>query len=137
MKVRLHPWERERLAELPVGPATRAVLTEGTTFYHDLGWSSAVLSWGSTTMIEAAGAHRPVISVVVNEAAAEMVRTYPFARDPRMVMVPPDELSDWPSALALIDKARAQQDGYADDYLVNVGSAAKAAAAALDAVGRA
>jgi hypothetical protein len=134
VKVRLHPWERDRLDELPVGAATRAVLTEGTTFYQDLGWSSAVLSWGSTTMIEAAGAHRPVISVVINAAAAELARTYAFMRDPRMVMVPPDDLPDWPSALALVDKARAQQDGYADDYLVNVGSAAKAAAAALDAV---
>jgi hypothetical protein len=132
VQVRLHPWERDRLAELPVGSATRAVLTEGTTFYQDLGWSSSVVSWGSTTMIEAAGARRPIVSVSPNEAAAELVRGYPFMRDPRMVMVRPDDLPDWPSVLALLDKARAQQDGYADDFLVNVGSASQAAATALD-----
>ena len=132
VKVRLHPQERDRLHEMPVGPATRAVLTEGTTFHHDLGWSGAVMSWSSTTMIEAAGAGRPVISVAVNPVAGELARAYVFNRDPRMVMVTPDELPDWPSALAVIGKARVQQDGLADDYLVNVGSAAKAAAAALD-----
>jgi hypothetical protein len=133
VKVRLHPWERDRLAELPVGPATRAVLTEGTTFYQDLGWSGAVLSWASTTMIEAAGARRPVVSVSVNDAAAELARTYVFQRDPRMVLARPDDLADWPAVRAVVEKARGQQTGLADDYLVNVGSAAKAAAAALDA----
>jgi hypothetical protein len=132
VRVRLHPWERDRLNELPVGEATRAVLTSGTTFYQDLGWSSSVLSWGSTTMIEAAGARRPVVSVAVNDAAADLARTYAFMRDPRMVMVRPSDLPDWPTVLALLDKARAQQHAFADDYLVNVGSAAKAAAAALD-----
>jgi hypothetical protein len=74
-----------------------------------------------------------VISVVVNAAAEELARASMFLRDPRMVMVPPAEIADWTAAQALIAKARSQQDGLADDYLVNVGSAAKAAAAALDA----
>lgn len=133
LKVRLHPQERDRLHEMPVGAATRAVLTEGTTFHQDLGWSGAVIAWASTTMIEAAGAGRAVVSVAINEAAGELAQAMVFNRDPRMVTVTPGEISDWPSALALIGKARAQQQGLADDFLVNVGSAAKAAAAALDA----
>jgi hypothetical protein len=44
-------------------------------------------------------------------------------------------MADWPSAVELVAKAKAQQEGLADDYLVNVGSAAKSAAAALDAWG--
>lgn len=133
VRVRLHPQERDRMHEMPIGAATKAVLTEGTTFHHDLGWSGAVVSWASTTMIEAAGAGRPVVSVVVNEAAAGLAKASMFLGDPRMVMVPPAEIADWPAALALVKKAREQQHGLADDYLVNVGSAAKAAAAALDA----
>ena len=133
LKVRLHPQERDRLDELPVGEATRAVLTHGTTFHQDLGWSGAVVAWSSTTMIEAAGAGRPVISVAIHEVAGELARTMAFNADPRMVMVSAEEISDWASAVALVGKARAQQQGLADDYLVNVGSAAKAAAAAIDA----
>lgn len=132
VRVRLHPWERDRLADLPIGHATRAVLTEGTSFHDDLGWSGAVLSWASTTMLEAAGAGRPVISVTVNEAAAEMARSYVFQRDPRMVMVSAADLPDYPSVVAAVDKARGQQSDLATDYLVNVGSAAEAAASALD-----
>jgi hypothetical protein len=135
LKVRLHPQERDRLDELPVGAATRAVLTHGTTFHHDLAWSGAVVAWSSTTMIEAAGAGRPVVSVTINEAARQTARTMGFNRDPRMVMVPTNQMADWPSAVELVAKAKAQQEGLADDYLVNVGSAAKSAAAALDAWG--
>lgn len=133
LKIRLHPQERDRLHELPVGAATRAVLTEGTTFHQDLGWSGAVIAWSSTTMIEAAGARRAVVSVAITEVAGELARTMVFNRDPRMVMVSAADMADWPAAIDQVAKARAQQDGLADDYLVNVGSAAKAAAAALDA----
>ncbi len=132
IKVRLHPNERDRLHEMPVGPATRAVLTEGTTFHQDLGWSGSVLAWVSTTMIEAAGAGRAVVSVAINEVAGELAQAFVFNRDPRMVTVTPGEVADWQSTLDVVGKARAQQQGLADDFLVNVGSAAKAAAAALD-----
>lgn len=133
MAVRLHPWERDRLATLPLGGATRRVLTEGTTLLDDLAWSGAVLSWASTTMLEAAGARRPVVSVAVNPAAARLAQGYVFQRDPRMVSVAAGELTDWAAVLTAVAKARAQQVGLADDYLVNVGSAAKACAEALDA----
>ena len=133
LKVRLHPQERDRLDELPVGEATRAVLTHGTTFHQDLGWSGAVVAWASTTMIEAAGAGRAVVSVAINDLAGAVAKAMVFNRDPRMVTATSEEIADWPSALALVGKARAQQSGLADDFLVNVGSAAKAAAAALDA----
>jgi hypothetical protein len=133
IKVRLHPQERDRLDELPIGAATRAALTNGTTFHQDLGWSGAVVAWASTTMIEAAGAGRAVVSVAINPLARDAADTMVFLRDPRMVSVAADEIADWPSAVALVAKARAQQKGLADDFLVNVGSSAKAAAAALDA----
>ena len=131
--VRLHPWERDTLDELPVGPATRAALTHGTSLHEDISWSGSVLSWASTTMLEAAGARRPVVSVAVNRAAADIARSYVFLRDRRMVGVGVDELVDWSDVLTAVEKARARQTGLAEDYLVNVGSAAKACAETLDA----
>ncbi len=132
IKVRLHPQERDRSAELPIGPATRVATTQGTTFYDDLGWSGAVVSWASTTMIEAAGAGRPIVSVAINPAARDIAQTMVFNQDPRMVTADAHEIADWTAATDLVAKARAQQEGLADDYLVNAGSAAKATAAALD-----
>ena len=84
-------------------------------------------------MLEAAGARRPVVSVAVNRAAADIARSYVFLRDRRMVGVGVDELVDWSDVLTAVEKARARQTGLAEDYLVNVGSAAKACAETLDA----
>jgi hypothetical protein len=132
LRVRLHPWEQDRLPELPLGPATRAVLSTTASFHDDLGWSGAVVGWASTTLVEAAGAGRPVVSLVLNPAAAEMARSYLFFRDPRVVTRTAEEVTGWPVVEGAIAEAGRGQQGLAGEYLANLGSAAKAAAEALD-----
>jgi hypothetical protein len=70
--------------------------------------------------------------VAVNEAAAAEPHGYFLRDDPRGVAVLADELPDFAALQAAAEKAQQQQQGVAKDYLVNVGSAAKAAAEALD-----
>jgi hypothetical protein len=132
LAIRLHPAERERLAALPIGDAARALLTEQTSLADDIGASDAVVSWASTTMIEAAASGRAVVSVAVNEAAAEVARGYLFQQDPRALAALTDDIADFAALRALTEKARAQQVGMADDFQANVGGAARAAAEALD-----
>jgi hypothetical protein len=139
LRVRLHPQERERLDSLPVGERTRDLLTEGTTLAKDLSWSTAVLSWASTTLLEAAGAGRPVLSVAVNQAAAELATGYPFLRDERLIRLGIDDIGDWEDLSAAVKEATERQQpgsggGFAADYLANVGSAARRAATALEAL---
>ncbi len=135
LAIRLHPTEREHLAELPLGPGSRAVLTQDTTLADDIGASDAVVSWASTTMIEAAAAGRAVVSVAVNDAAADMARGYFFQRDSRAITMLTDEIAGFAALAGVTEKARTQQAGMAADYAVNVGTAALTAAAALDAFG--
>lgn len=137
LRVRLHPQERQRLDSLPVGPLTRDLLTEGTTLAKDLSWSTAVLSWASTTLLEAAGAGRPVVSVAVNPAAAEVAAGYAFLRDDRLVRLGIDDIGDWEDVSAAVKEATERQQpgsgaGFAGDYLANVGDASRRAAAALE-----
>ncbi|NUS72301.1 MAG: hypothetical protein HOQ05_02735 [Corynebacteriales bacterium] len=130
--VRLHPAEADAFDALPIGAATKKHITAGTELSEDIAWSGALVSWASTTMMEAAGAGRAVVSLAVNDAAAEMARGYFFQRDPRVVSALTDAVPDFAALSALVVAARASQEGLADDYLVNIGSAAKTAAAALD-----
>ncbi|MGH3428696.1 MAG: hypothetical protein ACRDQZ_14190, partial [Mycobacteriales bacterium] len=116
----------------PIGDAARALLTEQTSLADDIGKSDAVASWASTTMIEAAASGRAVVSVAVNEAAAEMARGYLFQQDPRALAALTDDIADFAALRALTEKARVQQVGMADDFQANVGGAARAAAVALD-----
>jgi hypothetical protein len=82
-------------------------------------------------MLEAAGARRAVVQLAVNPAAAELARGYHFQRDPRLVAALVDDVPDFATLAALAERAAAQQEGLADDYLVNIGHAAEAAAKAL------
>ncbi len=132
LAIRLHPMEKDKLDRLPLGVAAKARLTQSVSLAEDIGSVGAVVSWASTTMIEAAGAHRAVVSVAVNEAAARMAQGFVIQRDPRAVCVLSAELPHFVSLEAVIARARARQVGMAEDYLVNVGTAAKAVAAALD-----
>lgn len=130
-RVSMAPAERDRLDDVPIGPKTRELLTSGT-LTESLGWAGAVVSWTSTTMLEAAGAGRAIVSVAVNEAAAAEPHGYFLRDDPRGVAVLADELPDFAALKAAAEKAQQQQQGVAKDYLVNVGTAAKATADALD-----
>lgn len=132
LRIRLHPAEQDKLDSLPIAAATRTLLTSGTSLAEDIGWSGAVFSWASTTMMEAAGANRAVVSLAVNEAARDLASGYFFQRDPRVVNAFTADVPDREALVALADTARPQQLGLADDYLVNVGSAAKTAAGVID-----
>lgn len=132
LAIRLHPAEKDKLAKLPFSAAVRERLTQDTSLSDDIGWSGAVVSWASTTMIEAAGARRAVVSVAVNDAAAELAKGYFFQRDPRAICMLTDQLPDFAALNALVDQAREKQAGMADEYLINVGTAAKTAAQVLD-----
>jgi len=132
LAVRLHPAERDQLEQLPIGPATKRVLTKDTSLAHDIGACDAVVSWASTTMIEAAAASRAVVSVGINEAAAEIARGYFFQRDPRAITVLSRDIADFAALREVVSRAARQQVGMAQEYAVNVGSATQAAAKALN-----
>lgn len=132
LRVRLHPAENNKLDSLPLGEKTRSLLTEGTSLSEDIAWSGAIISWASTTMMEAAAASRAVVSLAVNQQAAEFARGYFFLRDPRIVHGLTDDLTTFDELDKLVTQALRDQKGLADDYLVNIGASTKFAAAVLD-----
>jgi hypothetical protein len=134
VRVRLHPQERQRLDELNLSAGLRAALTEGTRLEDDLAWSGAVLSWASTTLLEAAGAARPVLAVSPTPMAAAAATGYPFLRDPRIVRRAPTQLDSWDAVETAVSEAAAGQVGLAEDYLAHTGSAAARSAAAIVAL---
>jgi hypothetical protein len=131
LRVRLHPLERDRADSLGLDAETSALLTSGP-LAEDLAWSSGVIGWVSSTLVEGAGCGRTVASVSVNAAADRIADGYAFTADPRVPRMAPGETLTWSRCTELLDDAKSMQGGMARDYLTCLGSASAACAAAID-----
>jgi hypothetical protein len=129
VRIRLHPGERSPRYRL--SPALESFRDEPARHLcDDLAWADVVLSPYSSVLVEAVGAARVPVSAgstgIWGEHAANA-----FLEDPR---VPSVDFRVAPDIEGLLDVAAAAEpyvDGLRDDYIANIGDAARLTADAI------
>ena len=134
--VRLHPRERELLADLPLSDAVLAARTNGATLADDLLDATSVVAPLSTVLVEAAAAGRQVVSVVPTAACIAIRGTSPATDDERLHIHLVDDL---PDAEALRGALAAAGDvtGWGQDFAATAPGAAARCAEAIAGLARA
>jgi len=129
--VRLHPREREEIDALPLGPATRAVVTPPGPLADDLAGADVVVAPFSTVLLEAAAAGRTVVSVVPERACVGVRTMSPAMADARLRVLVVDEVA---SVAALVELAEPLNSaGWGEDFcVVDRAAPARCAQALLD-----
>ena len=132
VRVRLHPGERSPRYDLPAG--LHHLRDEApNTLLEDLAWSDVVISPYSSVLVEAVGASR----VPISAGATQIWGVYAanaFLEDPRVPSV------DFRTPLGVDDLLRVAAeteplvDALRDDYLANIGDAARLTADAIVAL---
>jgi hypothetical protein len=136
LRVRLHPLEAERLADLPLGPEVRDLLSV-EPLAADLSWASSVVAPVSTVLVEAAGVGRPILAVQPEGLADAAYTGSPFFTDPQVTRVRLADVATWDLLQKSLEAAAQAQVGLGERYLSGVGSASAACAAAIElALGR-
>jgi hypothetical protein len=128
--VRLHPRERDIIADLPVSARFRAAETTGRSLADDLGAHDAVVAPLSTALVEAAATGRPVVSVVPDPACAAVRAHSPATADPRLAVHVVDDVDGYSALWALLDAQGAGPD-WGHSYAVLAPDAAARCAVAL------
>jgi hypothetical protein len=132
LRVRLHPGERAPVYRLPMG--LRPLLGEPERpLIEDLAWADVVLAPFSSILVEAAGASRIPISAGSTAVWGDFAANA-FLEDPRVPSVDFRASPGLDDILAVADEAAPQVDALRDDYLANIGDAARRNADALAAL---
>jgi hypothetical protein len=129
LRVRLHPGERASVYQLPMG--LRHLLGEPQRpLIDDLAWADVVLAPFSSILVEAAGASRIPISAGSTAVWSDFAANA-FLEDPRVPSLDFRASPGLDDILAVADEAAPQVDALRDDYLANIGDAARRNADAL------
>jgi len=132
VRVRLHPGERSPRYDLP--PGLRHLRAEAPrTLAEDLAWADVVLSPYSSVLVEAVGASR----VPISAGSTHIWGVYAanaFLEDPRVPSVDFRSSPDVDDLLAVAAETAPFVDGLRDDFLANIGDAARLTAGAIVAL---
>jgi hypothetical protein len=135
VRVRLHPGERSPRYDLPAGLHHLRDETPNTLM-EDLAWADVVVSPYSSVLVEAVGASR----VPISAGATQIWGVYAanaFLDDPRVPSVDFRGQVGVDELLAVAAETEPQVDALRDDYLANIGDAARQTAEAIAALGTA
>ena len=132
VRVRLHPGERSERYDLPAG--LHHLRDEAPrTLAEDLAWADVVLSPYSSVLVEAVGASR----VPISAGSTHIWGVYAanaFLEDPRVPSVDFRSSPDVGDLLAVAAETAPFVDALRDDYLANIGHAARLTADAIVAL---
>ena len=129
VRVRLHPGERSPRYRLP-SPLQPLLDEPHRPLAEDLAWADVVLAPFSSVLVEAVGASRVPISAG-STAIWGSVAANSFLEDPRVPSVDFRRSPDLESLLDVAAAAAPDTDALREDYLANVGDAARLTAGAI------
>jgi hypothetical protein len=132
VRVRLHPGERSPRYDLPAGLG-HLLAEPHRPLAEDLAWADVVLAPFSSVLVEAAGASRIPISAGSTRIWGDFARNA-FLEDPRVPSIDFRASPGVDDLLAVAAETAPSVDALRDDYLANIGDAARQTADAITAL---